>query len=169
MKTNQQRIFLVLVSIGIMQILFYAPRLPEHMASHFGGSGDPNGWSGKTAFFGLDAGILVMVFLLFHALPGLLSRFPDAMINLPNREYWLAPERRAATLSRIKDHLVSLGNGIIIFLTATLQLVIRANLTEDRHLNSKVLWILLAVFAVFTIVWSIRFVRMFRMQAGQSG
>ncbi|HXY61410.1 MAG TPA: DUF1648 domain-containing protein [Nitrospirota bacterium] len=168
MKTNQRRISLVLIGIGILQMLFYAPRLPEHMASHFGGSGDPNGWSGKAAFFGIYAGILVMVFLLFHALPGLLSRFPDAMINLPNKEYWLAPERRASTFSRIKDYFVSMGIGLIIFLLFTLQLVIQANLREDRHLDSTVLWILLVVFAVFTIVWSIRFIRMFRMQAGQS-
>jgi uncharacterized membrane protein len=169
MKTTQERIFLFLSSIGILQMLFYASLMPERMASHFGGSGEPNGWSGKAAFFGLDAGILVMVFLSFRILPGLLSRFPDAMINLPNKDYWLAPGRRDETFSRIKDLLVSLGNAFLTFLIITFQLVILANLKEGSRLNSEALWILLAVLVFFTIVWAIRFIRMFRIPADQVG
>jgi len=168
MKTIQERIFLLLVSVSILQVLFYASLMPVSIASHFNGDGEPNGWSSRTAFLGLYSSIFIMVVLLFRFMPGFLSRFPDAMINLPNKDYWLAPGRRAATFSTIKDRFICLGNGLMTFLIVMFQLVVQANLTEGSRLNSKALWILLSVFVVFTISWTVNLIRMLRTQAGQA-
>ncbi len=167
MKTTQERIFQLLIIVCTVQILFYASILPASLASHFSRDGEPNGWSSRTTFFGLYLGILVMVLLFFRILPGLLSRFPNTMINLPHKDYWLDPSRRDVTFSGIKDRIVSMGNGFLAFLIVTFQLVIQANLAEGIRLNSKELWILLAVFVVFTLSWIVRFIRVFRMPGGQ--
>jgi|MudIll2142460700_1097286.scaffolds.fasta_scaffold191739_1 uncharacterized membrane protein len=168
MKIAQNRFFLFLVVICILQILYYAPRMPEQMASHFDAAGAPNGWSTKTVFFGLYLGILGLLFLSFRVLPGLISRFPESMINLPNKEYWLAVERKDETFLRIRERLMYMGNGVVIFLIATFQLVLLANFTEDRRMNAEVLWILLLLFLIFTLSWTIKFIRLFRMPSEKS-
>ena len=168
MRMVQERFFLLLVALCILQILYYAPLMPEHMASHFDGAGAPNGWSTKTAFFGLYLGILGLLFLSFRVLPGLLPRFPESMINQPNKEYWLAVERKDETFLRIRERLMYMGNGVVIFLIATFQLVLLANFTEDRRMNAEVLWILLLLFLIFTLSWTIKFIRLFRMPSEKS-
>ena len=48
-------------------------------------------------FFGLQAFVLVVVTACFAILPAVIEGLPPRMVNLPNKDYWLAPERRAAT------------------------------------------------------------------------
>jgi uncharacterized membrane protein len=168
-KTVQDRVFLFLVVICILQMLYYAPLIPEHMASHFDGAGAPNGWSSKMVFFGLYLGILGLLFLSFRVLPRLISRFPESMINLPNKEYWLAAERKDETFLRIRERLLFMGNGVVIFLIATFQLVFLANLTKDRRMNAEVLVALLVLFLLFTFFWTIRFIRLFRIPTEKNG
>ena len=59
----------------------------------------PNGWQPKPAFF-----ILIAVVILTPAIPAFIvpRRFPSIpadKINLPNKSYWLAPERREGNLA----------------------------------------------------------------------
>lgn len=168
MKTAQERFSLFLVGICILQILSYAPLMPEHMASHFNGEGVPNGWSPRTAFFGLYLGLLVILFLAFRVLPGLISHFPDSIINLPNKGYWLAPERRAATFHLIRERMMLMGNGVLIFCIATFHLVFKANLTDARRMSAEAMWLILAVLLIFIVAWTISFVRLFRIPPEKS-
>jgi len=163
MKTSQERIFLFVAAISILQIMYYAPLMPMQMASHFDGGGLPNGWSPRTVFCGLYVGIVVLLFLSFRILPAMLSRFPDSMINLPNKKYWLATEQRAATFHMIKENLLFLGNGVLIFCLATFQLVFLANLTEGHRMNAGALWVLLVLLLIFVLSWTVRFIRSFRL------
>ena len=163
MKTTQERIFLLLMGVCVLQILYYAPHMPERMASHFNSAGDPNGWSTRTVFFVLYGAMLNILFLAFRVLPSLFPRFSDNIINLPNKAYWLAPERRAATFFLIKERMVFLGNGVLIFFIATFQLVLMANLTDTRRMNAEVIWLVLACLLMFTMAWTFTFIRLFRM------
>ena len=43
-------IYLGLLSLAILQAAWYYPRLPETVASHFSGSGIPDGWMSKQSF-----------------------------------------------------------------------------------------------------------------------
>nr|WP_303652436.1 DUF1648 domain-containing protein [Paludisphaera mucosa] len=89
-------------------------RLPARVASHFAADGRADGWSSRPAY----AAILLLgaaAVAIFCAVPVNLARVvPDEMINLPNREYWLAPERRRETL----DRLSALGLAIAAATTA---------------------------------------------------
>lgn len=169
MRMVRERVLLILAGLCVLQFLYYAPRMPEQMASHFDNVGLPDGWSGKTAFFLLYAGMLFFVFLSFRVLPGLLSRFPDSVVNLPNKAYWLASERRAETFLRIRQHLGHMGTGVLIFILAVFQLVLMANLTEGRRLNTQLLWVLLLLFLLFALFWTVMFIRSFRMPTEKRG
>lgn len=79
-------------------------QLPERVATHFNGSGEPNGWMSRSAhqefmlIFGLAFPMVIV--LLCYA-----SRFlPRGLVNIPHREYWLAPERRAETSNYLLGH-----------------------------------------------------------------
>jgi len=163
MRSVQTRVFLFLIAVAALQAAYYAPLMPERMASHFDGAGHANGWSTPRTFFGLSAGMLVLFTVVFRVLPMQIHRFPDELINLPNKGYWLEPRRREATFQRINDGLLFLGNITFAFLLAVFQLVFQANLREDRRMDAGMMWALLAVLLATSLVWSIRFVRGFRV------
>jgi uncharacterized membrane protein len=42
--------FYGLIAVGVLQSIYYYPRMPEVVASHFDGLGAANGWSSKNGF-----------------------------------------------------------------------------------------------------------------------
>ena len=97
------QIIIILLIVGfISQFLYYYPNLPEIIASHFNGTGEADSWMSKQGFIIFDAIILLIVILHFTLLPSFLKKLPDSLINLPNKEYWLATKRRAETFSTLK-------------------------------------------------------------------
>lgn len=128
-------------------------RLPAVMASHYGASGAPNGWMSRAQFFAFMAAVAGGTTLLFAASGFLLRRIPTSLINLPNREHWLAPERRAATLDRLSGWMGWFGVGLTAFLAVVTELVVRANLAQSG-LSSGPFLVALAGFGLFT-VWSL--------------
>jgi uncharacterized membrane protein len=91
--SKYQIALLILVLVAVVQFTYYYPRLPEMVASHFDGEGRPNGCMPKNEFFKMFAVITALIIGIFLLLPKLIKRVPPSMINLPNKDYWLAPER----------------------------------------------------------------------------
>jgi uncharacterized membrane protein len=123
-------LYLVLAAVAIGT----EPMLPARTATHFDVRGIPDGWMTRR---GQTASILgVAAFLVFAtAGPLYLARhFSDSAVNLPHREFWLAPERRNATFDRICGigvMLACLSLGLMISLQV---LVVRANLRNPVRL-----------------------------------
>jgi uncharacterized membrane protein len=150
-------LFGILLAVGSVQ-------LPERVASHFGFSGEANGWMSRSSYLVFMA-IFGMIFPMLAPLAGLLvGRLPVSSINLPNKEYWLAPERRDATVAFLIAQLLRLGVlelGLVIVLH---QLMIEANRQQPPRM-SNVIWGVLAVFVVFTLGWGWSLVRHFKLPA----
>jgi len=159
MKTRYL-ILLLLMGLVAMQCLYYFPLLPPVMSSHFDGAGRPNGWSTREAFFGLYVFILALMTFCFFVLPRLLRYVPTSLINLPHREYWLAPERKDRAMAMLDDQMGWFGIAILILLVATIQLAINANL-DGGALPSSIMWFLLGGFVAFAILWTVRLYRRF--------
>jgi hypothetical protein len=117
--------------------------------------GESNGWSSRGAFFCLYAGLTIVIIFKFRILPSLLHQFPDLLINVPNREYWLASERRQEAFSLITDCLLLYGNGTLIFIVAIVQLVFQANLKDMLRMSAEAMWCLVIIYVVFTLVCTI--------------
>ncbi len=117
----------VLLAIAAVFILLSGRSLPPVVASHFAASGRPDGFMPRTAYLGLMLFITVAVPLLLAL--GLSSvRFvPPRYFSLPNREYWLAPERRDETFAFIHGHGMYLSALLTAFLCFVHWLVVRAN------------------------------------------
>ena len=153
---------LTLALLGVLQAVFYYPQLPDTVASHFGANGEANGWSSKQSFFVIYFFALALVVGIFLLLPALFRRLPASMINLPNKEYWLAPERKEKTLLFLKDQMNRLGVATLSLLVATVQLAIRANLRPTKQMSVSTMWILLGAYAVYTGRWALSFHRRFQ-------
>jgi len=149
-------VFAALLLVAAAQVLVYYPQLPDHMASHFNGAGQPNGWSSKAFFFGLTGFVLVLLTALFAVLPAWIQRMPARLINLPNKDYWLAPERQEATMASVAAALTWFGCAAVIFLNAATWLVIRFNLDRDPALPSPPMWALIAGFLLCVVLLTLR-------------
>ena len=77
------------------------PRLPERVASHFSLGGEPDGWMSRPSY---AASILLGAAMVAIVCAGALyiARYlPVTSVNIPNRAYWLAPERRRETYDKL--------------------------------------------------------------------
>lgn len=160
---NMQRFILVsLISGAVLQITYYYPLLPHTVASHFDISGNPNGCSSKGQFIGIYGVVILVMLFSFRVFPSLFKNIPVSLVNLPNKDYWLAPERKEETFHVIAEKMLSFGNATTLFLIITFQLAFEANLNITRHFSSGTMLILLGGYILFAIVWSVRFIARFR-------
>lgn len=101
---------LLLVLIGSVSfLLFSGQSLPPVVASHFAAGGGADGFTPRNAYLGLMAAISVGIPLLLAICNGLLRFVPPSMVNLPNRDYWLAPERKEETYAFLRNHGIYLA------------------------------------------------------------
>jgi uncharacterized membrane protein len=158
MPTNRfPRLLLsLLLVIATIQTIHYYPRLPVIVASHFGGRGEPNGWSSKQFFFELYWAILALFALLPVGASKLLANMPISLINLPNKEYWLAPERRDETVTDFQCRMSFFSAATMALMIAAIDLALRANLAGDRRFSAATFLMVLAAYATFVIYWLVQ-------------
>ncbi len=161
MRASRSVLFF-LAAAGIVQILHYYPLLPERMASHFDGSGRPNGFQSRDAFFALSASMLIGTLVLFGGMRALFRRIPSNWFNLPNRDFWLAPERREETIEYMSSQLEWLGAASLALYLFVIQMVVETNRTSEPRLDSRSMFLVLGLFFTFTTIWIVRFLLRFR-------
>jgi hypothetical protein len=152
------------IALQSIRLALSFDRLPPVMATHFDLAGKPNGFQGRAGFVWTSLLLSLLLFALFATLPAILPRVPDRFVNLPDKDYWLAPERRARTFQRLGAMSDWLGCATIGLLVGVFELVIRANLTQ-RPLGFQ-LWILLPSYHLFIVFWIVSHLRMWRRPDG---
>ena len=150
--------FVLLAFIGFLQARMFAATMPPVVATHFGSSGAPNGWQTQSQFFILEVVLLGVSLLLAFGIPRLIAALPISMLNVPNKEYWLAPGRRDETLAFFKAQFAWFGCIFLAFLLVINQLVYRANQTHPRHLDNPTFLIALFAFLAYVGIWTVRLV-----------
>lgn len=154
-------ILLLLIVFFIGQLAYFYPQLPEKVASHFNASGQPDNWSSRnsfvifTAIFGLfAAGFPVLVMFL-------IENAPFSLLNLPNKEYWLAEERRESSLAMIRQRFEWLSVGMLALINAVIYMTMQANIYK-QPISPNILFLIIGFFA-FVVIWIISFVMKFRI------
>ena len=160
----------LLISAGLvvllgLRLLGAYDALPPVLASHFDAAGQPNGYESKPRFALLSLTLSAGTLALFAGLPRLLHKLPTPMINMPNREYWLAPPRKAAALLRLGEYLDWFACATIALLVAVFELVLRANLAH-APLSPLRIWLPLGAYLGFSVSWSVALLRAFRLPPG---
>jgi uncharacterized membrane protein len=128
--------------------------LPEVAASHFGGSGMANGFMSRDFYVWFMLLCVVGLPVLLVYVPTISLKKPGAGLRLPNREYWLAPERQADTLEFLRQHMARFGSMLVVFLCYIHWLVVRANTLAPPRLPAS--WAIagIVVFVVGCLVWT---------------
>ncbi len=151
----------MLLFLAGIQTFHYYSQLPDIVASHFNRAGAANGWSAKKVFFEIYWGGLGLITLIALGVPRLVAWAPAALINLPNKDYWLAPERREEAIAYIGQQLMWFATATLALLIITIEWAIRANLAPEHRISSAAMWVLLAAYGLFVIQWLVRFLGKF--------
>ncbi len=137
------------------------PALPERVATHFSGDGRADGWMSRASFAQFQLGLTGALALLFVGIGWLIKVLPTDAINLPRREFWLAPMRRAETIHILQSELARFGAALMVFLLGIQETTIRANVNQTYRLG-MLFPIFLIGFLAFTTIWIAGFYRRFR-------
>lgn len=153
MKRLSLTVFLALCALCVAQAVYYYPRLPETVASHFGLNGQPDAWSSKTffvAFYLVMTGICVGLFVgVTLAMP----KIPVWAINLPNKDYWLSEDRKQSTFDFLFHYFLWFASATLVFLLHTFHQAFQVHLGKADGLTHPLLSV--GIFIGFSVVWSL--------------
>ena len=147
---------LAALGLAAFQLAYYYPQLPPVVAGHFNAGGVANSWQPKAVFVTVLCCVYVLFAVISWLMPQLIMSTPPALIHLPNKAYWLAPERRALTAHVLGDKMGWFGALEIGFIVCISQLVINANLPGSTGHLGPALWFITSVFVIVLIAWTIR-------------
>ena len=153
--------FLLLLAALAAFLWSTSAALPPVVASHFAGSGVANGFMARGPYVTLMFVIGVGVPLLIGFLPSTLVERGSHNLNIPNRDHWLAPQRRDATLAFLRVHGLWFGAAVAIFLGYVHWLVVQANRLQPPELSTRGILGGLAVFGLVLVAWLVVLFRRF--------
>ncbi len=145
--------FLVLVALLAAFVWTSAASMLPAVASHFDGAGTADGYMSRSAYRLVLVLLIVAVPLLLGLLPVAATMSDRMRLNIPNREYWLAPERRAETLAFLRVHGLWFASFVALFLAYVHWLVVEANRLHPPRLSTVSIQVGLAAFFIVLIVW----------------
>ena len=142
----------LLIGFGAL-VAFTWPQLPEKVATHFGVNGQADGWMSRTSgVFGLclsALGVAGFVVGIMYAM----RFFPRTTLNVPNRDYWFAPERREESFVFLLQHGLWFACLQIAFAAGLYWLIVQANLTTPTRLDGRMMGALTGAFLTGTAAW----------------
>ncbi|HSD55304.1 MAG TPA: DUF1648 domain-containing protein [Burkholderiales bacterium] len=154
-------IFGALLVGAVVILLATTGGLPERIPTHFGAGGVPDAWmtrGGYTAFMLVFAVGLPIV--IAWAIGGLPRAFPN-QVNLPNRDHWLAPERREASLAFLGRHACWLGCMMVLMAAGVHVLLLRASASTPPRLEERPFIALLVAFVAALLAWIVAIYKRF--------
>jgi serine/threonine-protein kinase len=138
--------------------------LPAIVAVHFNAAGAANGFATREDCCSFMLIFTLVAPVIVAAVAGLVPRLaPPSMINIPNREYWLAPERARDSILFLSDQGIWFASMLTAFLASVDWMVARANASTPPHLPAAhFAWIMVA-FAGAIALWVLRMFKRFRV------
>jgi uncharacterized membrane protein len=135
--------------------------LPPLSATHFDWHGQPNGWMSRTSYLIILGSIGLGAPLLVIGLSFAVRFFPTWTVNIPHRDFWLAPERQTQTFDFLLRWALWFGCLLLAFLAAIHHLVVQANGRTPVTMPSGI-GVISIVFALALLLWTAALLRRFR-------
>jgi uncharacterized membrane protein len=145
--------------LGLIYLCFFSylafsvSSLPNCVATHFDGSGQPNGWMDRSSYILFMAVFSFVLPLFLIGISFTCRFFPDKYFNIPHRDYWLAPQRRAETFSYLVTHSLWFACIALCFITGIHFSIIQANSVTPAHLSTPLILGLIGCFVSGLVVW----------------
>jgi serine/threonine protein kinase/capsular polysaccharide biosynthesis protein len=148
-------VFVSLYSCLLGFLVWSVHILPARVAGHFDGDGNANGWMSRPAYL-LFIGALPVFFAGLFTLIGRLAKtLPARFINIPRRDFWLAPERRAIFSALLLRRLLWLACLMTGFVGGLHGMTVAANQAIPPHLASGSLLGMIIGLFLLLIIWII--------------
>lgn len=153
---------IVSAAAGILLTVALAFFSPDLVAIHFNAAGVPDGWASKWMNALFFSGLFLFLNLVYGGLPALIRKIPVSLINVPNREYWFAPERKESAFKIVALFLAELAVFTNLFLAGIQIILFYANKT-GRAASPLAFYGLMGAMFVFIVFWIIHLIRAFRL------
>jgi uncharacterized membrane protein len=163
MKTFLPAIVLANLYVLFLICIFTSPAfLPERFATSFNFSGEAEGWMDRSSYMTFVS-VMGTVGVLTFVLVGFLCRYlPGKWINIPQREYWLAPERRADTLGYVSCQMLWFASILCCLFIAVHISTIRDNRLNPPHMPMGEFMAIIGCFLAGTLIWTLIFLLHFK-------
>ena len=161
-KSAAEIAFYLSLAAAALFVIRTVNALPDLIATHFGPSGEANGHMARAFYVRFMLIFVVLLPLALNFLIGRVLKLPNTRINIPHREYWLAPERRADTVGRLQRHMQFFGVLLAAFLCYVHWQVVQANLRSPPVLDNVRFSTGLATFMAALVTWIVILRRDFR-------
>jgi serine/threonine-protein kinase len=156
-------LFILLMGAAAVLISNLAGQLPDLVAVHFDAAGRANGFmtrAGCRDFMLLSTlGVPLLITLATALIPRLV---PASLINIPNRDYWLAPERARDSLAFLSEQGLWFGCIFVVFLACVDTLLVKANAVSPPAFPNTLFVAMLILFFCVIGAWFVRMLRRFR-------
>lgn len=127
-KRLAMAVFAALILFGLWQFFHFFPELPARVVTQQTAAGKASLIMGKPAVAAIYFLILIGFGAYFLGCGLFVKRLPDRYLKvLPNRDHWLAPERREATMRSLATFLLWLGVATLGMFQATFLCIFLVN------------------------------------------
>lgn len=161
------KIFLLFLGFAAIFVGWSSGAMPESVASHFGPGGVANGFMPRQSYAMFMVVLMLLVPSLIYFATRSASRLPVALINLPNKGYWLAPERQASSLASLGRFGTFVAYATAFLLCLVHWMVIQANRVQPPQWEVAplvaVMGLFFAVLGVAMMVFLGKFFRVPRL------
>ncbi|MGO9642922.1 MAG: DUF1648 domain-containing protein [Candidatus Acidiferrales bacterium] len=154
-------LFFAIALVAFVRLTYLYPLLPDVMASHFGASGAANGWMPKSMFFLVYALSVALGVVVVFVPARTIAKAPVSSINLPNKDYWLAPGRRAETVAFFERKFAWFGCVLLLLEAIVLDFGCTANFQTPPNLPVRIVVPCIVLFVLYAIGWVIHLTRHF--------
>lgn len=154
-------LFVALAAYAVVYFYSSYARLPSVLASHFNAQGRPNGWETKPVFFAVFGSTVLIAALIGIGGAWLIRVLPPELINLPNKQQWLGPAFREATLEYLSSWFAWFGCALLLLLILTFNYAVQVNLHPAHPPDASRFWYYLGGFSIFTIICMVRLMTRF--------
>jgi uncharacterized membrane protein len=159
-------VFIALLAFGILFVISTVSQLPPMVASHFDAAGQANAFMSRSGYarfilclvLGLPLAVVIILTSVY-------SRATD--LKLPNRDYWLAPERIDRTRAFLVAHGVWFGSLLVVLACFVHWLELAANRVQPPHLSNSMFAAVMIAFLLATAAWIAALMVAFRRPVGE--
>jgi predicted Ser/Thr protein kinase len=145
----------LLLYLGCLTLLgATASGLPDRVATHFGFNGQADGWMSRRAYLTFECGFPALIAGLFAGVSALVRVLPARCVNIPRKDFWLAPERRALTERLLRGRLGWLLCLLTLFFAGLHVLTLQANRAVPPQLPMGGLLMLVIAFFLGLLIWT---------------
>ncbi|MCC7037144.1 MAG: hypothetical protein IT560_07525 [Alphaproteobacteria bacterium] len=161
--------YLIFYVLVLLHLAHSYTLLPEVISTQFDAYGTPLRSMARADFAMFHIGFVVFMSGIFAGMGYFLTRLPVKYLNIPNKDYWLAPERRRETLQGLRHDLCVMGLIVGAFVMLIDYFVMDAAQRNARGVSPETLSILVSCMAAVTGLLVARLLIKFRRPKGTGG